>query len=77
MKNKKKAYSTALDLKTADLRNLILDQHNTQQYILSVSQKVRLQYFSHLEKIKNQNAFSCKFQKISKGPPFHCEKLVD
>ena len=28
-------------------------------------------------KIKKQNAFPCKFQKIPKGPLFHCQICVD
>ena len=34
--------------------------------------QVRLQYFFHLEKIKKQNTFPCKFPKNFKGPSFHC-----
>ena len=39
--------------------------------------QVRLQYLFHLEKIKKQNAFPCKFRKNFKGPSFHCQKCLD
>ena len=48
----------ACNLKTACLR---LTWHDAQQYVLSVSSSGRLQYFHHLEKVKKQNAFLCKF----------------
>ena len=31
----------------------------------------------HLEQIKKQNVFPWKFQKMLKGPSFHCQKYVD
>ena len=71
------AYLTARNLKPACLWSLNLGYHNTQQYILNVSSKVKLQYFFHLEKIKTQNAFSCKLQNFLKGPSFHCQKFGD
>ena len=52
-------------------------EDNEQQYMLNVSSKVKLQYFFYLEKIKKQNAFSWKFQKILRGPSFHFQKYVD
>ena len=40
-------------------------------------QKRGCSVFFHLEKIKKQNAFLCKFQRNLKGPPFRCQKCVD
>ena len=36
-----------------------------------------MSYFFHLEKVKKQNEFLWKSQKILKGPPFYCQKRVD
>ena len=45
--------------------------------ILNASSKVRLQYFFNSEKIKKQNAFPWKSEKVLKGPLFHRQKYVD
>ena len=40
-------------------------------------QKRGCSVFFHLEKIKKQNAFLCKFQRNLKGPPCLSQKCVD
>ena len=61
----------------AYLWSLHLDWHNTQHQVLNLSSKERLQYFFHKTKIKKQNVFPWKFQKILKGTLFHCQNYED
>ena len=64
----KKWNRTARNLKTAYLWSFHFHQNNSQQYILEISAKLRLQYFPHLTKCKKQKALPCKFFLKIKGP---------
>ena len=58
------SYLAARNLKNNFLWSLNLDQCNAQQYILNISSKVRLQYFSRSGKIKKQAHFCINFKKF-------------